>query len=601
MVFNLGRSSLDTSATPKSIYRELFAIILENTMFLSNVHIKNFRGIEDLSLSLDDVCVLIGENNTGKTTIIDAIRLCLEETVDRTPARFMEYDYHLKDGIENPTSSPPIEITLTFQEQSEDASLREQMEPLQLAEVLTEPGLRIFILKISSVFNQSSHKFVSDYDFLDVDLSPLPEAKHDSVLSCLKQLTSTFYLSSIRDAAQEFDVHSEFWSPFVTALKMNSADRIEIESELKHLNFKILQTHESFEAVNESLQNVARLMRLQGNIPVSIDALPSRMFEILSRTRVNIESSTGAKIPIDRHGGGTQSVSVICLFEAFLQLRRKELYDGFANPLLALEEPEAHLHPSAVKALGDMVQEIPGQKLISTHSGDLIASIPLHKIRRLRRKRNKIVVYQLREGALNPDELEEISYLLRMKRDNLLFARCWLLVEGKTEATLLPECAHAMNLDLASEGIYCVEYSQVGNEKLIKFANELGIEWFVLSDGDKKGNEYVTVAERHLHGRKKEAHIHQLDAPNMEAYLCANSFGQIYLDSVSEQKARNNGLKLPFKDLSWDTVLENQKEKSKSRNALLVARKIGTNGYSKVPTSLKEVITKTLSLARSAA
>lgn len=571
MVFSQGRSSLDTSAMLRSINRELIAIIVENTMFLSNVHIKNFRGIEDLSLSLDDVCVLIGENNTGKTSIIDAIRLCLEETVDRTPARFMDYDYHLKDGIENPTSSPPIEITLTFQEQSDDAWLSE-LEALKPAEVLAESGLRSYILKVSSVFDQSSHKFVTDYDFLDVDLSPLLQAKQDSVLSSLKQLTSTFYLSSIRDAAQEFDVHSKFWSPFVTALKMNSADRIEIESELKHLNSKILHTHESFETVNESLQNVARLMRSQGKIPVSIDALPSRMFEILSRTRINIESSTGAKIPIDRHGGGTQSVSVICLFEAFLQLQRKELYDGFANPLLALEEPEAHLHPSAVKALGDMVQGIPGQKLISTHSGDLIASIPLHKIRKLRRKTNKIVVYQLREGALNPDELEEISYLLRMKRDNLLFARCWLLVEGKTEATLLPECAHAMNLDLASEGIYCVEYSQVGNEKLIKLANELGIEWFALSDGDKKGNEYVKIAERHLNGRRKEDHIHQLDAPNMETYLCANSFGQIYLNTVSEQKARNNGLKLPFKDQSWDTVLENQKEKSKSRNALLVAR-----------------------------
>lgn len=83
-------------------------------MYLSNVHIKNFRGIEELSLPLDDVCVLIGENNTGKSTIIDAVRICLEESPQRFPADFKEYDYHLKEGVEDPTSSAPIEITLTF-------------------------------------------------------------------------------------------------------------------------------------------------------------------------------------------------------------------------------------------------------------------------------------------------------------------------------------------------------------------------------------------------------------------------------------------------------------------------------------------------------
>jgi putative ATP-dependent endonuclease of OLD family len=44
-------------------------------MLLKNIHIKHFRGIEELRLPLDDMCVLIGENNSRKSTTLDAIRV----------------------------------------------------------------------------------------------------------------------------------------------------------------------------------------------------------------------------------------------------------------------------------------------------------------------------------------------------------------------------------------------------------------------------------------------------------------------------------------------------------------------------------------------
>ena len=67
-------------------------------MQLTQLDIQNFRGIENLSLQLDNLCVLIGENNSGKSTILDAIRICMTRSLARKANVFDEYDYHLKDA-----------------------------------------------------------------------------------------------------------------------------------------------------------------------------------------------------------------------------------------------------------------------------------------------------------------------------------------------------------------------------------------------------------------------------------------------------------------------------------------------------------------------
>jgi putative ATP-dependent endonuclease of the OLD family len=85
-------------------------------MFLTKIDIKNFRGLVELSLSFDETTVLIGDNNTGKSTILAAIQICLSRVLNKKGGAFGEYDYHLKDKDEQPTDAAPIEITLTFSE-----------------------------------------------------------------------------------------------------------------------------------------------------------------------------------------------------------------------------------------------------------------------------------------------------------------------------------------------------------------------------------------------------------------------------------------------------------------------------------------------------
>jgi putative ATP-dependent endonuclease of OLD family len=65
------------------------------------------------------------------------------------------------------------------------------------------------------------------------------------------------------------------------------------------------------------------------------------------------------------------------LFQAFAAANLAEAYAPESTPLLALEEPEAHLHPSAIRSLGSFLETMTGQILVSSHSGDMISRIPL--------------------------------------------------------------------------------------------------------------------------------------------------------------------------------------------------------------------------------
>ena len=568
-------------------------------MQLTQLDIRNFRGIEELSLPLDDLCVLIGENNAGKSTILDAIRICLTRSLARRGTVFDEYDYHLPSATAEPSGAPPIKITLRFAEKQENEWADEITQLLDAAEQVDNNGLRSVTLQVTSAFDTAIGDYATEYDFLDLSGSPLIRAKSPRYLINLQQLVPAFYLASLRDATQEFRARSPFWGPFVRSLDIDEGTRKELEAALSELNRKVLENHAAFNTVKERLRRTADLLPLGKTDPVSIEAVPSKVFDILSRTQVNLASKTGAQIPIVRHGSGTQSLAVICLFDAFLQSQVAEGYGEHAEPLLALEEPEAHLHPSAAKAVGQMLESLSGQKLISTHSGDLIAGVPLDKIRRLRRTDGKITVHRVGDGALTQDEANKLDYQIRTTRGSLLFSRCWLLVEGETEAPLVAECARAMGYDLYADGVSCIEFAQVGVEKFIILADQLGIEWFVLADNDDAGETYQKSARVQLNGRAENDHIRLLDHGTMEVFLCMEGYGEIYEASISDQKRASIAADQGTVDY-WKQVVGAQKKNSKPRNALAVAERMTETGRDAVPRLLQEVIEQTRNLARSA-
>jgi putative ATP-dependent endonuclease of OLD family len=122
----------------------------------------------------------------------------------------------------------------------------------------------------------------------------------------------------------------------------------------------------------------------------------------------------------------------------------------------------------------------------------------------------------------------------------LLFARVWLLGEGETEYWVLQAAAEGAKVDLERSGVRVVDnYSQSGGPgPLVTLADELGIGWHVLCDGDDAGERYAKSVRDHLHGRDEAAHLTLLPYKNMEHCLCAEGFLDLYEAALApEQKA----------------------------------------------------------------
>jgi putative ATP-dependent endonuclease of OLD family len=500
-------------------------------MRLRHLLIENFRGIRLLELDLDDTTVLIGENNSGKTAVLDAVKLCLRELSSRRRVIFEPYDLHLKDENTDPTAADPIRIELTFAEKSPgewDGQLTGRLARLGILQVDPDDGRGQVALRVTCAYDRVSRDLSQSWAFLNRDGHELPRVP-ENALRALREDISYFYLSALRDAGKHFDAKGEFWRPFLQDSQLSPEKKAEIEAQLKAVNDLLVGSHGSFEQVK------SRLKRLQDVVPVatgevvSIEAVPGRLFDILAKAQIHLGTNTGAKIPVGRHGEGTQSLAVLMLFAAFLETWPS------ASPILGLEEPESHLHPSAIRALWKLLDGIAGQKIISTHSGDLLSEVPIQSVRRLAREAQGVKQYALQPGTLTPEEERKLNFHIRYARAELLFARCWILVEGETEVTLLPELARVLGCNLERAGVRCVPFSNAGLEVFLKVANDFGIRWCVLSDNDQQGTANQRKARAYLQGANLSDALHVMQEPDIEQYLCSCGFGAVYESLLSAQ------------------------------------------------------------------
>ncbi len=142
-------------------------------MNLSEVKIRNFRGIKSLDLQLGPSTVLIGENNTGKSTVLAAIRYALEQGRSRRTVVFDEFDYHLTTQANDPHLAPPISIELIFVETSGEEWPDEVVQALGDVISLGSDDTRKIWLRTTSQWNATLVDFESKTEFLDKDGNPL--------------------------------------------------------------------------------------------------------------------------------------------------------------------------------------------------------------------------------------------------------------------------------------------------------------------------------------------------------------------------------------------------------------------------------------------
>ncbi|MBC8420634.1 MAG: AAA family ATPase [Desulfobacterales bacterium] len=357
-------------------------------MKLREIIVKNFRCLEDVTIPVADTTVLVGENNSGKTALLEALRIVLPQRAAGRETPFDEYDYHMVKANDSPQSSGGIVIELWFREDASDEwpdSLVQALTDI----IQTDPimDLDSIGLRLSCQYDTLTKEMVTKWEFLALDGQPLGGKGADPRnLTRFLPYIRCFYLSSLRDSAHEFSPRSQFWGRILRDLKISDEQRKAFGDVLAELNDDLLKADPRLEQVRVILDKGQEIMELGAGQKTSIQALPLKPWDLMSKAEVVIKTRGGEiDFPLARHGQGVQSLAILFLFQAYIDVLLKPAFQPETEAILALEEPEAHLHPQATRALATNLSEIKSQKIISSHSPYFIQEIPLTQVRMFRR------------------------------------------------------------------------------------------------------------------------------------------------------------------------------------------------------------------------
>ncbi|HHJ16847.1 MAG TPA: DUF2813 domain-containing protein [Gammaproteobacteria bacterium] len=549
-------------------------------MFLHSLVIENFRGIRNARLDFDDITVFIGENDSGKSSLFDAISRALVSTGGAP--QFEAHHFHRTES--GPSAAPvgPIRIELGFEERSVGEWDKLELGVLKPLLEKTASRPRRLVLRVNAEVPADSRPVAGQW----VIFSPGLKQNADD-LPALDMLRSLNRFLWLRGGALFNSCIGES-RPTVEAPPL-PADIAPLAKEIEtHYEALVSGTtrHEKselkagYEAALELLSRRAVQSHTAGALSGSL------VEEILGRRGLDAGQREQAF-----HGSAAQQVGVLLLTAAILRQHPGKPLSG-SESLMVLDDPEVHLHLMTLASVWGVVEQLPAQKIISTQSGTLLAAMPLHSLRRLTRRDGVVRQWRVGRNSLNAEELRKLAYHVRVRRADASFARCWLLVEGETEFWILPELARLCGYDLALEGIACVEFAQSGLAPLIKLARELGIEWHVLADGDKAGRSYSDTARAFLHGEHVRQRVTSLRQRDIEHCFWKNGYAQVFI------KAARLSLSPGDRTQPRSVINRAIKRHSKPQMAFELIVAVAADGSTGVPEPLRRMLDTCVQLAR---
>ena len=181
-------------------------------MRLSKVEIENFRGIEWAEIELDrDATVLVGENNTGKTSVLEALRLCLDVVKSDKTCNFTEYDFYRDETCQDLAACKPIVLTLSFLESEQYPWPEHIIQTLN--EVIVGSDYSAIKLRVTARYDANSAELVQSWSFLD-DADNEMVCKNGFIKD-LRRLRPFFFQTTLRAAKDQFHGNSTYWASFL--------------------------------------------------------------------------------------------------------------------------------------------------------------------------------------------------------------------------------------------------------------------------------------------------------------------------------------------------------------------------------------------------
>lgn len=456
------------------------------------IRVADFRSLTNIEVLLHDLTVLVGANNAGKTSLLDAFQFAIganRRLLGREDIRLGQDEADVPkdrravvDILLRPVG-PDREVIESFPSGSYWTNLW-GTGIAQDDEQDDMVGMRS-VLEWSEVHGdyRTTRKFLKEWrpfaDWLDAE-------DGDTVSAAQIEPIALHYIDAKRDLEDDLRTRGSFWRRLTDDLGLTAKDVEELEDALSEINKTLVDKSEVLKHLRENLTELQKVIAFE-KAGIDIAPVPRHLRDLSRGVDVSLNSGGGSAFPLTRHGMGTRSLASLLVFRAFASWRQSKAEEGgdAVHTLLAVEEPESHLHPHAQKALFAQIRDIPGQRIVSTHSPYFVAQSRLEDLRLLVKNKSDTKVSQLDPSKLNTNERRKLDREVMASRGDLLFSRALILFEGESEEQALPIYAESYWGATAHEkGFSFVGCGGANYFPFVWLAENFGMRWYILSDGE---------------------------------------------------------------------------------------------------------------------
>ncbi|QLB13102.1 putative ATP-dependent endonuclease of OLD family [Bisgaardia hudsonensis] len=514
-------------------------------MFLRQVEIVGFRGIKRLSLPLSSNTVLIGENAWGKSSLLSALSIIFN--TNKKLYQFTESDFYRTKGD---SIADTITILCTFCENNLNEKKEKYNQHFLPFFIPHQDGYERIYFRIIGE-KQENGNITTKYSFLDQNGNTID---NENVEQTALFLIARHPVYRFRDARLNK-------KSILNSKSLDILQQKEIQAVALLLQYYFIDNSQH----NELLQDPATLWTLVKNLCSQ-----------LQQDQTNKLKKIVFK----------QLVSLFVIKEQ-IQITKA------IKPIILFEDPEARLHPRMVSIAWELASYLPIQRITTTNSAELISQVDLHDICRLERiAEEHTQTFRLSSKDLNRTDLRRLTFHIHHNRSLALYARVWLLVEGETEVWILNELAELSGINLAMEGIRIVEFAQCGLRPLIKYARSMGIEWYVLADGDDAGKRYVDIAKSMLTDDQNTfSRITLLPKKDIEHFFYHSGFEEVFIN-LAHWKSNQNYF--PTTKIIKKAI----QRTSKPDLAIALSAEIEKRGKQSIPLLFKKLFLRVLNLSK---